>query len=192
MPQGSSKLVAAFVCALLLFCGAPSLQAQQTAAVRPQDSAPKANPADVSSIDAILAALYDVISGPAGGARDWNRFHSLFLPGARMMPTRARPDGGADVLIWSTSDWIERATPMFVRLGFHEKQTAVRVEQFGNIAHAFSTYESRYAASDPQPFTRGINSIQLLRDAGRWWVVSIMWDAERADNPLPAKYQTSP
>jgi hypothetical protein len=81
---------------------------------------------------------------------------------------------------------------MFARQGFYEKQIAVRVEQFGNIAHAFSTYESRYAAADPQPFTRGINSIQLLKDANRWWVVSIFWDAERPTNPLPAKYQTSP
>jgi hypothetical protein len=182
--------VVSAVLGFALLALAPSAVAaqQQPQPPRPQDSAPKGNPSDVASIDAILAALYDVISGPAGGARDWNRFHSLFYPGARMMPTRARPDGKADVLIWSPNDWIERVSPLFARQGFYETQTAVRIERFGNIAHAFSTYESRYAPGDAKAFSRGINSIQLLKDGDRWWVMSIFWDAERPDNPLPEKY----
>ena len=62
------------------------------------------------------------------------------------------------------------------------------VEEFGNIVHAFSAYESKNTPQDPQPFARGINSIQLLRGPDRWYVLSIFWDSERADNPIPAKY----
>ena len=50
-----------------------------------------ADPRDVESIDAIIAAAYDVISGPAGQKRDWNRERSLFYPGARIMPTASVP-----------------------------------------------------------------------------------------------------
>src|SRR5438477_11273001 len=62
-------------------------------------STPAANPMDVASIDSMIAALYDVISGPLG-ARNWDRFRSLFIPGLRLMTTGGRPTGeeGARVL----------------------------------------------------------------------------------------------
>jgi hypothetical protein len=56
--------------------------------------------------------------------------------------------------------------------------------------HVFSTYEARQKADDPKPFMRGINSIQLFNDGKRWWVVSILWQSESPDNPLPEKYLT--
>lgn len=150
---------------------------------------PAANPADVASVDAILRALYAVISGPAGQARDWNRFRSLFAPNARLMPTGARPSGGAGVNVWSADDYARIAAPGLERNGFFEVEIFRVTETYGNIVHAFSTYESRRTA-DPaeKPFSRGINSIQLLKDGSRYWVVSIFWDAERPGNEIPSKY----
>jgi hypothetical protein len=153
---------------------------------------PKANPADVQSVDAILASLYDVISGPAGQPRDWNRFRSLFIPDARLIPTRhdpktaGTPSTGADVLPFSVEQYQERATPLLAQ-GFFERGIHNTTESFGGIVHVFSTYESR-KTKDGQPFQRGINSIQLLKDANRYWVVTILWDAETPTNPIPAKY----
>jgi hypothetical protein len=72
--------------------------------------------------------------------------------------------------------------------GFFEKDLARRTERFGNIAHVFSTYESRHSASDPKPFARGINSFQLLNDGKRWWIVTIYWEEESPNNPIPTKY----
>jgi hypothetical protein len=149
---------------------------------------PAAKPADVQSPDAILAALYDVISGPAGQERDWDRFRSLFIPGARLIPTRTRPDGGADARVMTPDDYATASGPRLKEAGFFEKEIHRTTDAFGNVMHVFSTYESRRTASDPQPFARGINSIQLLKDGNRWWVVSIYWDSERQGNAIPAKY----
>jgi len=153
---------------------------------------PAADPADVGSPDAILRAVYDVISGPAGKKRNWDRFRSLFLPNARLISTRPRPDGGADAFVLSADDYASRSAPGLERSGFFERELARRTESFGNIMHVFSTYDSRRSASDEKPFARGINSFQLLKDGGRWWVVTIFWDSERPDNPIPEKYLKNP
>lgn len=162
------------------------------ATLRAQDTtspaAATARPADVRSPDAILAALYDVISGEKGKARDWARFRSLFAPGARLIPTSPRPDGGTNVRVLSADDYASTIGPRLEQSGFFEREIARTTESYGNVMHAFSTYESRRLASDPAPFARGINSIQLLKDGERWWVVTIFWDSERPGNPIPEKY----
>lgn len=173
----------------LLVSGPRGVAAQDTSATR---TAPPAAPADVASIDAILQALYDVISGPAAAVRDWDRFRSLFAPGARLIPTRRTQAGGAQAVVLDVEDYITRTSPFFERNGFFERELARETEEFGNIAHAFSTYASYRAAGDTVPFSRGINSIQLLRDGGRWWVVTIFWDAERPGLTLPPQYLSPP
>ncbi len=154
----------------------------------PVSSSPAANPADVNSIEAIVAAVYDVISGPAGKKRDWDRMRSLFLPGARLIPTGPRQAGGYGSRVLGVEDYVVRGNEIFDKEGFFEKETARRVETFGNIAHVFSTYESRQSPDDAKPFARGINSIQLMNDGKRWWIVTIFWQGEDAKNPLPEKY----
>ena len=152
---------------------------------------PKANAADAESIDAIIAAAYDVISGPAGKKRDWKRERSLFWSGARLIPTATVP-GQNDVdlapLMLDVDGYIERVEPIFAKSGFYEKEIARRVEQFGRIAHVWSTYESRHNPNDAEPFMRGINSIQLFDDGNRWWILSIYWQHESSQHPLPEKY----
>jgi hypothetical protein len=113
---------------------------------------------------------------------------SLFIPGARLIPTGRRPDGTRSNQVWSVDQYISTVGPRLEQGGFFEREIARRSERYGNIVHAFSTYESRRAASDPQPFARGINSIQLWNDGRRWWVVTIFWEGERPDNPIPGRY----
>ena len=153
-----------------------------------EPTTPKAKPSDVGSIDSILNALYGVISGPAGEKRDWDRFRSLFIPEARLIPTAPGKDGGAAAHVHDVEGYVTRASAFFEKEGFYEQEIARRTEKFGNIVHVFSTYESRHAKGDPKPFARGINSIQLLKDGDRWWVVTIFWDNERPENPLPEEY----
>ncbi|MGH9875203.1 MAG: hypothetical protein ACRD9S_22335 [Pyrinomonadaceae bacterium] len=149
---------------------------------------PAANPADVASVDSIIAAVYDVISGPAGKKRDWDRMRSLFLPGARLIPTGARPGGAYGSRVLTVDEYIERSSGFFDKEGFYEKEVARVAEQFGQIVHAFSTYESRHAPDEPKAFQRGINSIQLMNDGKRWWIVTIFWQGEDEKTPLPEKY----
>ena len=147
---------------------------------------PAAAEADVASVDAIIAALYDVISGPVGQARDWNRMRSLFVPTGRLMPVGVRADGSAGMRILQVNDYIASSGHVLVEKGFTEKELARRTEQFGQIAHVFSTYEGTVAGDAPP--MRGINTIQLMNDGKRWWIVSLMWQAENDTLKLPAEY----
>lgn len=144
---------------------------------------------DTDSIDHAIHAVYDVISGPAG-PRDWTRFHSLFADGARLIPIRVTPEGSAAVVM-TPDDYEKRAGASFEKTAFYESEVARRVETFGDIAHVFSTYESRRAPGE-KPFARGINSFQLVKTTSGWKIMTILWDSEREGNPLPEKYLASP
>ena len=160
------------------------------------------NPADVESIDAIIAASYDVISGPRAKKRDWARERSLFYSGARLIPTatvpgkndvdlatgRVRPNGGLAPLVLDVEGYIARVEPIFEKEGFYETEVARRTEQFGRIAHVWSTYESRHDPSEAKPFMRGVNSFQLFNDGTRWWILSVYWQHESSQYLLPEKY----
>ena len=151
---------------------------------------------DVTSIDGIIAAAYDVISGPAGQKRDWERERTLFAPGARLIPTGPAPTGGGHdssnpaPQILDVEAYIARVEPYFAKEGFYETEIARVTEQFGRIAHVWSTYESRHSPNDPEPFMRGINSFQLFHDGKRWWILSVYWQHENDQHPLPMKYAT--
>ena len=188
-----------FLMAVMMLCMSSTIasaqnEKQPTAApmsqTTPRPATPPARPADVSSIDSIIAAVYDVISGPAGQKRDWDRMRSLFVLGARLIPTGRGPTGEVSSRVRTVEEYIARSSPLLEKDGFFEREIARRTETFGNIAHAFSTYESRHKADDPKPFQRGINSIQLMNDGKRWWIVTIFWQGEDEKNPLPEKYLT--
>jgi hypothetical protein len=152
-----------------------------------KDSIP-ADPKDVSSPEALIAAVYDVISGPAGLKRNWDRMRTLFVPDARMIATGKRPTGEITRRVMSVEDYISTSGPYLEKDGFFEKEIGSTKEQFGNIVHIFSTYETKRTGTDEKPFMRGINSIQLWNDGKRWWVVTIFWQSENADTPIPEKY----
>ena len=143
---------------------------------------------DVNSIDGIVAALYDVISGPAGEKRNWDRMRTLFIPEAKLMSTATRPDGTMSKRVRSLEEYISASGPLLEKDGFFEREIGRSMDQYGAIVHLFSSYDSKRTLADETPFTRGINSIQLWSDGKRWWIVSILWQPESADNPIPAKY----
>lgn len=181
----TKALVSFFACcAIFLATGFPQTgtpgQAAPTSAARPDD---------VKSIESILAATYDVISGPTGQKRDWDRFRSLFYPGARLIPTGKRQnDTEVRARVFTPDDYVERSAPFLEKEGFFEHGVSNKIDHYGNIAQVFSTYESRHAADDAKPFQRGINSFQLVNDGKRWWIITIMWQGETPDVPIPAEY----
>jgi len=143
--------------------------------------------ADVATADAIIDAVYASISGPAGQPRDWARFRSLLIPGARLIPSMRHAPGTTTPVVWSAEEYIATAGPGLERQGFFEREIHRTTDTFGAVLHAFSTYDSK-RTPDGQPFARGINSFQLYNDGTRWWIVTIFWDAETPDKPIPAKY----
>ncbi|MFT6873223.1 MAG: hypothetical protein ACJAVN_002241 [Roseivirga sp.] len=142
---------------------------------------------DVESADAIIAALYDVISGPAGEKRDWDRMKNLFISEGRLIPTGKGPNG-VGYRTWTVQEYIEQAGAGLEEGGFFEVEISRKTEAYGTISHVFSTYESRRTLKDDKPFARGINSIQLLNGGDRWWIVSVFWMGESQEFPLPDKY----
>lgn len=182
--------------ALALFVGlvaAPNRVAAQTPAPAATPVArPAADPKDVESIDAIMAAVYASISGPAGQPRQWDRFRSLMAPGARLVPTGRTATGEGRLRNWSVEEYIAAAGPGLESGGFFERELGRKLERYGNVVHLMSAYDSKRTLADAQPFARGVNSFQLWFDGTRWYVVSIFWEAETAANPIPADLLTGP
>ena len=149
-----------------------------------------ARPADVATVDSIVAALYDTISGPAGKVRDWDRLRHLFRPDGRMVVHSMNKEGVINTRALSLEDYISRTTPVFAKEGFYESELARKGEEYGQIAQVFSTYEARHAPAD-KPFVRGINSIQLVNDGQRWWISQLLWQPEGEKTPIPERYLKS-
>jgi hypothetical protein len=141
---------------------------------------------DVKSIDAIIAALYNVISGEPNTERDWERFRNLFKPEARLIPTRKAETGELTLRALTPEDYIKLFSSR-IATGFFERELHRQTEEYGTIAHVFSTYETKEKKDGPVT-NRGINSIQLFKDKDRYYIVNIFWCAEGLGFPLPEKY----
>ncbi|MBQ4822439.1 hypothetical protein [Aquimarina sp. MMG016] len=142
----------------------------------------------VKTLDSTLETLYAVISGEKGEERNWELFRFLFKPNARLIPSGKNKDGIYGLRYLSPDDYIKSSGKWLIENGFFEKEIHRATNTFGNITQVFSTYESFKSKSDTDPFMRGINSIQLLDDSNRWWVVNIYWTQETEQNPIPKEY----
>ncbi len=141
---------------------------------------------DSKSSEAIITALYAVISGEAKAPRDWARFRNLFKPESRMIPTRKGEGGGLDVKSLTAEEYITLYTSR-VTTGFFERELHHVTETYGTVTHVFSTYETKEKKEGPVT-NRGINSIQLFHDGQRYYIVTVFWCAESMGFPLPEKY----
>lgn len=166
-----------------------------SAAVRAQRPAPQhvdvptiaPRPEDVATIDGILHAFYDVISGPAGQPRQWSRDRTLYIPDVHFVSLSTDSAGHVRADVVTHQMFVDRSNPSLVRRGFFETEIHRTTTRFGNVVHVFSTYEMRERAEGPV-FGRGINSIELFWDGTRWWIAAAQWDDERPDNPIPKEY----
>jgi hypothetical protein len=160
------------------------------------DEPPPADFSDVESLDAIVTALYDAVSFGQGARPNWDRFRSLFKPAALMVrvdprltaiPPRERGEDPA-VRVSGIDDYVARTTAAIdsgALAAFSERELTRRTEVFADLAHVFSTYERSVEAGEGR---RGINSMQLVKDGGRWWIVSVSWTDETDDGQLPSRY----
>jgi hypothetical protein len=166
-------------------------QAQNAMSQMDMTSPPPAAAADVRSMDAIMHAYYDVISGPAGN-RDWDRFYSLFVPGGRLIKTsRAAPDSTPRTVVMTPQEFAQQLGPYFAKNALYEKEISHAVDTFGAITQRFSTYAVVNPADDAKPSARGIYSAQLFNDGKRWYIVTMYWDNEHPGNAIPSRYSNS-
>ena len=143
-----------------------------------------ADPADVATLDGIMAAFYDIVSHDANEPVDWARDSTLYLADLRFRIAQPTPDGmrvrildhGAFATLFGD------ATE-----AFYEREVHRVTHRFGPIAQVWSTYEWRTTPDGPAG-GRGINAIDLYFDGARWWIGSASWTAETPANPIPAEY----
>lgn len=148
----------------------------------------KIDSASVLTLDSTIKALYKVISGEKGVERNWEQFKYLFKPDSKLIPAGKDKFGDFKVRFLKPEEYIKSSGKWLVENGFVEKEIHRQVDSFGNISQVFSTYEAFYSKSEKTPFMRGINSIQLLNDGKRWWIINVYWTHETKDNPIPKKY----
>lgn len=142
----------------------------------------------VQTLDSTIKTLYDVISGDKGEARNWELFYYLFKPEAKLIPTSTNQQGITNTTYMLPQEYVKSSGAFITNMGFHEKEVARTVHKFGNIVQVFSTYYGYNNQSKTKPFLRGINSIQLLNDGKRWWIVNIYWQQASAKNPIPKEF----
>lgn len=171
------------VVAILLV--APAARAQEASA---HVTIPVVDPLseDVATIDGIVTAFYEVISGPVGRPRDWGRDATLYLEPMFFTVSRTDPGSGepAPTTI-SKQQYVDESDAFLVESGFTEREIHRETRRFGNIAHVWSTYE--WSTADGRT-GRGINGIHLFHDGSRWWITHATWDSEREGNPIPDEY----
>lgn len=138
-----------------------------------------ARPADVASPEAIVSAVYEVLSGRAGEPRDWSRWRALYSPSARLIPIERDDEGLSAPRVLGPDEYIESRAALLSAGDFYEWETGREELRSGSIAHVWSIYE---AARTPggEPIRGGANSIQLWNDGSRWWILSVVWDAVNA------------
>ena len=155
---------------------------QGTAQERPS----AADPADVSTLDDIIRAYYEVVSGPAGESPDRERDRSLHIPNALVGVPGAVENGVSRLMTMTLDDYHDQFGGVRTE-GFFEKEIHRVVKRFGSVATVMSTYASS-TTPEGEPYARGVNSIQLSWDGERWWILSWFFDVERDDNPIPAEF----
>ena len=143
-------------------------------------AAAAAPPADLAGIDAAIRGVYDVISGPPGQKRDFDKMRAMFAPGATMKVIGPKGLRGGTV-----EDYISRNAEILEKDGFTERELGRRVEVWGDLATAWSAYDGR--TSNGSFHERGINSFQLVKIDGQWRVASVLWQEETPEKPLPAE-----
>lgn len=142
-------------------------------------------PGDISSLDGIIKAFYDVISGPKGAPRQWGRDRDLYIRDIRFVQISGAK-GKVQAGLMDHAEYVKGSDEFFVKEGFTEREINRVTRQYGNIAQVASTYE--WETEDKKLKGRGINYIQLFNDGERWWISAVSWEGERPDNPIPAAY----
>lgn len=177
-------MIRTLMSAFILIAASAAAAGTATAQITPRAS-------DVESPDAIVLAAYASIAREPGQPFDWDRFRSLFLPEARLIPNTEQRQGSFEVLTAEGFiEWIQAFTPppgSANDQGFQEEQVSAEIVRYGDVAHVFSSYQKHFWGSD-EILGRGINSFQLVQNGGRWWIAGIAWDEETGAGPIPAEY----
>jgi hypothetical protein len=132
------------------------------------------NEQEREAIREVVQTLYRSISGPAGAPRAWGEMEALYAAPGRMTPFNVGDDGAVHYDVFTPLTYAQSRTLLFAENAFYEDEVGHAATIEGHLAHVFSHYEARRTPDGPA-FTSGVNSIQLVREAEGWKVLSIAW-----------------
>jgi hypothetical protein len=158
----------ALLCLSLLAC-ASSHQGISVATVPPR-------PDDVATVDGMMKAFYAVVNVAPDEPRGWARDRTLYSPWMRFVAI------GKKVELLTHQQYVEETEPL-IKAGFQEVEIKRTTRRYGNIVHVDSTYETLFGPQKQK--SRGVNSIEMYWDGTRWWIVSVVWQSETPEFPLP-------
>ena len=132
----------------------------------------------------MTATLYRAVSA-APGERDWAAVRRIYHPEARLVRTGIGSDGKPFAKVMSLDAYIENVEALLKHVRFSEIETGQDACIFGNVARLTSVYAFNWESPSERRKGRGVNFFTLVREDGRWRVMSIVWDTERPGNELP-------
>lgn len=141
---------------------------------------------DVSTINGLMKAFYEVVSGEAGEKRQWERDLSIHHPKAIYSYMTTINEESKQVTL-SLEDFHKETDNMVLETAFYENEINREVKVFGNIANVWSTYETRLEKNGIVA-RRGINSIQLFYNNNKWQIISLVFDRETENNRIPQTF----
>jgi hypothetical protein len=139
---------------------------------------------EFATIDGLMTALYESISGPPGG-QDFELSRRIQHPDVRLVRTRLDETGKPVAFSFSGDEYEANARALLADMPFYEVETERRVVRFGNVAQVFSAYEARTAPEGGELIKRGMNCAHLFDDGARWWLMHMIWDDERDGVEVP-------
>jgi hypothetical protein len=199
LPLRSLNLVAvAAISSVLLFPQTAGHLATTQGATDPQTSLAKHSPhvtigriapraEDVSTVDGIIKAYYEVICGPAGQPRQWGRDATLYIPNVRFILVSEHAGGKVTAESMTHQEFVDDSEASLNGKAFYEREIHRVTQRAGNIVHVFSTSEHSSAPDGPVE-GRSVDSLELFYDGTRWWIASVnIWEFGK-NRPLPAEF----
>jgi hypothetical protein len=154
------------------------MQAEPAFAIRHPGS--HLEPSDQHQLDTLMHAFYEVISFEEGSAPDWEAMAPLFSKHARI--TRVTPEGTDYMNLSDFRNMAEELIEAGAFTSFFEREVRRRTDRFGGVIHVASAYETRISPTAIDYVECGVNSLQLIREEGRWKIVSLCWDSNAPFN----------
>lgn len=139
----------------------------------------------MGTIEAVIDASLQALSGPVGAPRDWARYLRLFDPAARLVSTSINDQGETVITRWDLDSYETDADDYLVKTGFEDRKLACVPTRFGNVAAVRCSFEG---LEQSKIVERGVAMYQLYNDGERWWITSVVWDRERPGNLIPSEF----
>ena len=145
-------------------------------------------PEDVSTIDGMVRAYYEVVSGPAEKKREWGRDATLYVPGIRFLIFREDKNGKTSVRTLTHQEFVDESQAAMAGKAFYEREVHRIAHRAGNVAHVFCTAEQAYSPTGPVE-GRSIDSLEMYWDGSRWWITNAnIWEVDTKARPLPKEF----